>query len=201
MTEALSIRPDAARRISPIWELSASDFCTITEHLLRQEQYWAAEVVLKVFFLTDSGTSREGAPSNEQLQEAWSAIQWFVEGPLEDEEQEIWAKMAILQTFCEGSLALGRPAAKPGVACDWAFQKVISLQRNLAIEALLRDTTGDWSHSRAFIRYQLLDFDNDVADDAERGDIVWSTTMFDTLLRLCDDAEDNQDLMIGSSVH
>ena len=58
-----------------------------TEYLLRQEQYWAAEAVLKVFFLADSGTSREGAPSNEQLQEAWTAIQWFVEGPLEDEEQ------------------------------------------------------------------------------------------------------------------
>jgi hypothetical protein len=205
VSERLSVRPAPGEKILPIWGLSASDFCTITEHLLRQEQYWAAEVVLKVFFLTDSGTSREGAPSgapsNEQLQEAWTAIQWFVEGPLEDEEQGIWAKMAILQTFCEGSLALGRPAAKPGVACDWAFQKVISLQRNLAIEALSRDTTGDWSHSRAFIRYQLLDFDNDVADDAERGDIVWSTTMFDTLLRLCDDAEDNQDLMIGSSVH
>ena len=58
-----------------------------TEYLLRQEQYWAAEAVLKVFFLMDYGTNIEGVPSNKRFQEAWTAIQWFVEGPLEDEEQ------------------------------------------------------------------------------------------------------------------
>ena len=100
--------------------------------------------------------------------------------------------MAILQTFCEGSLAL---------ACDWAFPKVISLLRNLSNEVLSRDKTGDWSHSRASIRYQLLNFDTDVADDAKRGGLIWSTAMFDTLLRLGEDAKDNQDLKMGSSVH
>ena len=181
--------------------MSASDFCMTTEYLLRQEQYWAAEAVLKVFFLMDYGTNIEGVPSNKRFQEAWTAIQWFVEGPLEDGEQEIWAKMAILQTFCEGLLAFGRPAAKPGVACDWALPKVISLLRNLSNEALSRDKTGDWSHSRVLIRYQLLDFDTDVADDAQRGDLILSRAMFDTLLRLCEDARDNQDLKMDSSVH
>jgi hypothetical protein len=201
MSEKLSVRPAPEGRILLTWEMSASDFCMTTEYLLRQEQYWAAEAVLKVFFLMDYGTNIEGVPSNKRFQEAWTAIQWFVEGPLGDGEQEIWAKMAILQTFCEGLLAFGRPAAKPGVACDWAFPKVISLLRNLSNEALSRDKTGDWSHSRVLIRYQLLDFDTDVADDAQRGDLILSRAMFDTLLRLCEDARDNQDLKMESSVH
>lgn len=201
MSEALSMRPVDARHVSSIWKLSTSDFCTITEHLLRQSQYWATEAVLKVFFFADPSTSKQSTLSNEQLQEAWISIQWFVEGPLEDEEQEMWARIAILQTFCEGLLALCRPAATHGVACDWYFPKVIQLLRDLFHEAISRDKRGDWLHSRTSIRNQLLEFDNEVANDAERGDIVWSTTMFDTLLQLCEDAEDNKDLMMDSSVH
>jgi hypothetical protein len=201
VSEALSAQPVAARYLSSVWRLSASDLCTIIERLLRQDQYWVAEAVLKVLFLTNFGLSRQYSPSYDMLQKACVSIQWFVKGPLIDEEQERWARIAIQQTFCEGMLGISPPTAKSGVACDWSGPKIILLLRDLLHEALAHDKTGDWLHSRASIRYRLLDFDNNMAKNYERRDVVWSRRMFEDLLQLCEDAEDNQDFMMESSIH
>jgi hypothetical protein len=204
-----------------MWKLSASDMCTIIQRLLRQDQYWAAEVVMKVMFLANFGLSRQDNPSYDLLQEAWASIQWFFEEhrlqdgkhhleeekhhleeeehPLQDEEQELWAKIAILQTFCEGLLRCSRAADIP--ACEWSFTRITSLLQGLVNQALLRDEKEEWSRSRAFVREKLLELDKDVADAVERGDIVWSRAMFETLLQLSQISEGNQDLTIESAIH
>jgi hypothetical protein len=118
---------------------------------------------------------------------------------LEDEEQELWAKIAILQTFCEGLLRCSR--AVDITACGLSFKQVISLLRDLVNRAILHDKSGEWSRSRGHIRKELLELDKDVADAVERGDIVWSRAMFETLLQLSQMSEDNQDLTIESAIH
>jgi hypothetical protein len=199
VSEALSIRPVAASQFSSRWKLSAH-FCTLTEHLLRQGQYWAAEVVLKVLFLENFGLSKHDTSSYDQLQEAWTSIHWVVVvDPDQNEEHELWAQIAILQTFCEGLSAIGSPAAKPGVACGWSFSE--DLLSYLLKEALSRDKTGDWTRSRALIRNKLLKLDNDVANDTGRGTLAWIRTMLETLSLLSEHAEDNQDFTMESSVH
>jgi hypothetical protein len=161
---------------------------------------------MKVMFLADFGLSRQDNPSYDLLQEAWASIRWFVEErlqdgkhPLEDEEQELWAKIAILQTFCEGLLRCSRAVDIP--ACGLSFTQVISLLRDLVNRAILHDKSGEWSRSRGHIRKELLELDKDVADAAERRNIVWSRKMFETLLQLSQISEDNKDLTIESAIH
>jgi hypothetical protein len=198
--DALSMYLAVQEEISPVYDLPASEICTFTEHLLRQNQYWAAEKALEVLFHKNLGNSREYTSSYDQVQEAWNSIQWFVkDSRLQDEEQELWAKIAILQTFCEG---LQRTfLVRPVEARDWCFSKSIPILTNLVEQALSRDETGEWSRSRSSIRYRLLVIDKGVADAAERGDIVWRVLMSETLFRLCHDADTNQDPKMESTVH
>lgn len=202
MSEALLIGTIAAEEVPSTWESSASDMGTLVKQLLRQDQFWAAEMVLKTLFLESFSLTIDDSLRNDQIKEAWTSIQWFVENEhLQYEEQELWAMISILQTFCEGLLGVCGTDETSNAACDWSLPKVISLLRKLVERAISRDETEEWSRSRGHIRHQLLEFDSDLANIVRGGNIVWSRTMFETLLDLCENAKGNQDYIMESSIH
>jgi hypothetical protein len=185
--------PEAAKELASIWKLSEGNMCTLIEHFLRQDQFWAAEMVLKTYFLEDFRPNTEiqgdlrvhGYLDDLQVQEAWNSIQWFVEEypledeehPLLDEEQKLWAKIAILETFCEGVLQRASEDLLRGYHTDglgrhgWSFAKVISRLRHLVGQAV-RDEKREWASSRACNRYRSIQVDKDVAEATRRVDIT-----------------------------
>lgn len=224
VSEVLSRDPAAARTVSSIWKLSETSMCTLIAHFLRQDQFWAAEMVLKSYFLEDFGTITQCSLSYLQIQETWTSIRWFVqehrpqgeesrvqgeEPRPQVEEQKLWAKVSILTTFCEGILQTFRrglpsscqEAERLGVACGWSFSQAISLLRDLVRQALQREKKAEWVLSRTYIRTQLLEVDKDVAEATERGDVSWNRKLFDKMYWLSQDSEDNDDPMMVSSIH
>lgn len=222
VSDVLPRVPEAAKEFASIWKLSEVNMCALIEHFLRQGQFWAAEMVLKTYFLEDFRPNTEiqgdfrvhSHLDDVQVQEAWNSIQWFVEEhpledeehPLLDEEQKLWAKIAILETFCEGVLQkfsedLLRRYHPDGLGRrGWSFAKVISHLRHLVGQAV-RDEKLEWTSSRACNRYWSIQVDKDVAEAIGRGDITWNRRNFKILLQSSRDSEDRHDQMMVASVH
>jgi hypothetical protein len=176
------------------FSLSVPELCALVEHSLRQSHYWVAENLLQVYLYRTYDKYGVFHHEHHGLDEGWAAIQWFVESFItghQEEEQELWVRIAILQTFSEGVLVRWRRFKW----LDGALASIVmpTLQRLVDL-ARLRDESGEWSHSRASIRQHLISMDTGTHDDPDTVFTASNKSLKDTLLSLHKSAADNGDL-------
>jgi hypothetical protein len=105
----------------------------------------------------------------------------------ENKEQELWARIAILQTFCEGVLNRCSLLDEVPEETSWSLPNLTSTLGRLMARAISRDESGEWQRSRAFIRQQLIELDRDVIANERH------SKRHETLLKLSELAEANND--------
>ena len=167
------------------------------DHSLGVGRYWQAEKVLEVYLREIFERGGADVPYY-GMQDVAELVQDFAMQKDLDDEQELWAKIGILQTFCEG--VLNRCSLLDGVSeqLPWSFPSLTSTLQELMNQALLRDKSGQWPRSRASIRQKLIELDRDFMahpgyeDDAPRQE---------TLLQLLEVANANQDSTMVSLIN
>jgi hypothetical protein len=96
------------------------------------------------------------------LKPIWEAIGWFCKGT--DEERLIWARIAFLQTYCEGCFRLSHvesyvDARLAPLSLDpWHWAQGMSILAKLITTIQESTSIG----SRAYIRQELLILDNGI---------------------------------------
>lgn len=182
------------------FSLSTRDLGMLFSRNLVQHSYWAAENFLEVYFYTFEELN-DGDSVHRHLDQIWPPIQSFSSTVKPREEEEtLWAKIAILQTFCEGALSVCSKKEQLHGEDNWSLPKIMPVLRILVKQAILRDESGEWSRSRGFIRQQLIELDEDVmADNAcMNNDLCFRR--YETLLRLWKMADANSDCVMVSSI-
>jgi hypothetical protein len=165
-----------------------------------QDRYWAAECVLEVYFYTFNEL-KSWDRIHQHLDQVWYPIQRFLTASeLREEEETLWAKIAILQTFCEGALSVCFEKEQLHGEDDWSFAKIMPVLRTLVTQAILRDESGEWSRSRGFIRQQLIELDQDVMADQAYMNNALCFERYETLLGLWKIADKNNDRIMVSSI-
>lgn len=146
--------------------LSTDNLLKLAKHLLEDGRYWTAEKLLEDCFHQRRRVDSQQHVEYPQLEEAWTRIRGFVANMrryTSDEEQELWATIAILQTFCEGVLNVCYDTNRlEGLGRFVPFETVTWMLRDLVAQALSFDHSGEWSRSRGFIRQKLFWLDKDV---------------------------------------
>jgi hypothetical protein len=174
------------------------------DYCLRRGHYWEAEKAFEVYLLSfgqDFGREYRRPIPYSSLQGAARVVQDFARRSPLDDEQRLWAKVAILQTFCEGVLDMCDLTLEVQEGIPWAFSSLQSTLRKLVDEALSRDESGEWRRSRSFIRQQLIELDRDVKDNPAHTDDTVSLKRYESLIALWKLADANEDYIMVSSIH
>jgi hypothetical protein len=141
--------------------LPADDFKVLLGHsppelvsyLLQEEYFWAAEQVLEVCF------RREEFNQNMiDLKSIWEAIERFCKDT--DEERLIWARIAVLQTYCEGYLR--RRYADNNLDSLILGSQYWTQGMSILCKLITTIHESMWIGSRVFIRQELLLLDTGI---------------------------------------
>jgi hypothetical protein len=172
----------------------------LLESQIKQNSYWASECVLEVYFYTFDELNNEQSVRR-HLDQVWICVRRFVRASEpREEEQTLWARIAILQTFCEGALSVCSEKEQLHGHDGWSFPKIMPILRNLVDQAISRDESGEWSHSRGFIRQQLIELDQEVMADHAYMNNALCFKRYETLLGLWKMADTNDDRIMVSSI-
>jgi hypothetical protein len=164
----------------------------LLESQIKQNSYWASECVLEVYFYTFDELNNEQSVRR-HLDQVWICVRRFVRASEpREEEQTLWARIAILQTFCEGALSVCSEKEQLHGHDGWSFPKIMPILRNLVDQAISRDESGEWSHSRGFIRQQLIELDQEVMADHAYMNNALCFKRYETLLGLWKMADTNE---------
>jgi hypothetical protein len=170
--------------------------------LLQRGHYWAAENVLEICFRRNDKVHHAV-----DIVGIWKAIDEFVriESTTVD-ERTLWAQVAVLQTFCEGTLRHQLPHA-PDATTNAHDSTLGSLEHatqriaNLREEILARSSDDAWTHTRASMRQDLIMIDNTTAKravDRKYSEDIEDT--LETLNRIKSQAASNQDLRLDAGI-
>jgi hypothetical protein len=191
------------------FSLARDGLCGHIRHTLREGNYWVAEKMLEVYFQVvqvDRKRGRHRGIPYRDLKEAAELVlnftynfeqehcSWFSDG-----EQERWAKITILQTFCEGVQNWGALADQSHHDPSWSFSRVKHRLRELVHRTLQADDrkSGEWRRSRGFIRQQLIELDEDDVPNGANSE----SKRYNSLLELQRHADANGDSMMALSIH
>jgi hypothetical protein len=125
----------------------------LVEHLLQDQNYWAAENILELCF--DPAITN---PAN-----TWSSVKGFLErDDLEQDEEDLVAKVSMLQVILRGCLQSS--SFDSTLVAFQAWEQKIAMHTRL--RRRLEDLYGDecWQESRQNLRYLLIKFDKEVYD-------------------------------------
>jgi hypothetical protein len=186
----------------PLPSFPGNGTCGYIHYALQEGYYWVAEKVLELQFQVHREPDHPKPIPYLDLKETAELVLRFARGfGVQDGEQETWARIAILQTFCEGVQRRGRLADQFDADQSWSFPNVMAQLRELVDQALSSDNSGEWRGSRGFIRQQLIWLDQDITvDPAHTNDAVRSKR-YDSLLELWRCARTNNDSIMISSIH
>ncbi|CAG8950025.1 hypothetical protein HYFRA_00004359 [Hymenoscyphus fraxineus] len=194
------------------------DLCTLLEHLIQTERYWAAENVLTVCFRK---THKEHFTI--RCEQIWKSIEWYAtsinladgEGKsidLANWEEKLWAKTALLQTFCRGLLCSNSPSLRLASGTkpwDRAMELLSELPKLIqksshgnTLEEIEETYHGDnlWKSSRSFRRQCLIELDKRILDNNTSREIAVSPDDLRKLWSLSISAEKHQDNSILNEV-
>jgi GTP-binding protein EngB required for normal cell division len=156
------------------------------EHLLRQENYWAAVNALEVCLR--KANKRHYTHNFARL---WKSIEPFATRTCaNDPEEVLWATTDLLQTFCEGLLRRTATQIKPWESAT----KLLSNMRKMIEEKC--DAKYTWSNSRSFRRQELIKLDKAVITKNQFRDLEIDEDTVKNLLRVRGHAEEHQDVRL-----
>jgi hypothetical protein len=182
----------------------------LVDYSLGKGYHWQAEKVLEVYLLEVHGGGERDVPYR-GMEDAATLVHHFARQNEQDtekndkqddeqddeqddkqddkhnKEQELWARIAILQTFCEGVLNRCSLLDEVPEETSWSLPNLTSTLGRLVARAISRDESGEWQRSRAFIRQQLIELDRDVIANERH------SKRHETLLKLSELAEANND--------
>jgi GTP-binding protein EngB required for normal cell division len=161
-------------------------------HLLEHERHWAAENVLEMCFRKSGNKSHRI-----ELTAIWHSIKDFVTmDVLENNEETVWAQIAILQTFCEGTLRRQQLQLPKGQGTDiWKQSKHIMAQ---LLQKLNNCSSGHhWIRSRACMRQKLIELDYSILKRTAESDHSVTGEDLETLNSLKAQAASSFDIRLG----
>ncbi|KAK5738892.1 hypothetical protein LTR17_005618 [Elasticomyces elasticus] len=165
--------------------------------LLQQSHFWAAQNVLEICFRR---TKKDVHAV--KLPEIWASIEWFAATESVDDEQQCWAKIAILQTFCEGCLRrkLTSVTLQPPGLNKWSWEAGMACLSRLADEMQTQSQDKSWKGSRASIRQELISFDKTIWDGVQSKEFQVQHSTFRILTDLIRRARQNNDIRLQSGI-
>lgn len=129
---------------SALFPLPLADWSEFVKHLLKQDCYWAAERVLQAIFHLRS--------SEDSIEPLLASIAWFAGNDHQGAtEQELRAKVSIVQTFYEGR---SREVGAPICQAELLDQNLEGLLDDAASRD--KDDAGDWKYPRSYLRQKLI---------------------------------------------
>jgi GTP-binding protein EngB required for normal cell division len=134
-------------------DITLEALCPWITGLLGQDRYWHAQQVLEICF------RRTGAETYIlHLDRIWDAISFFVQLNEKAHESKLLASLALLQTFCEGTMRRLRGKCMDNTQWNTAWR--LMQETN----TLLCQVVGhqDWEISRPCLNMKLLDIDRDI---------------------------------------
>jgi hypothetical protein len=156
----------------------SSEIPKFIDHLLRKNCFWVADRVLQAVFRLRS--------SKDPILPLWDQLKWFFVPDVDFgiSEQELWAKVYIMQTFYEGrALEVGHART-----LNFLEYSIDTLRKRDA------DDTADWVGSRSYIRQRLISFDR---DEERYSPAAWEKQSLGNLLGL---ANRNGDLTMAREI-
>jgi hypothetical protein len=156
------------------------------EHLLQQENYWAAVNALEVCL-----RKAKNHFHTLNFTRLWEAIEPLATTCCADDPEEVlWATTDLLQTFCEGLLRRTATQIKP-----WGSAITFLSNMPQIIEAKC-ETKYAWSNSRSFRRQELIELDKAVLTRNQSRDLEIDEATAGRLSRVSDHAQEHQDVRL-----
>jgi hypothetical protein len=160
------------------------------EHMLQQENYWAAVNALEVCL-------RKAKKHFHTLNftRLWEAIEPLATRcSANDPEEVLWATTNLLQTFCEGLLRRTATQIK-----SWGSAIAFLSNMPQIIEAKCEPKYA-WSNSRSFRRQKLIELDKAVLTRNQSRDLEIDEATARHLSRVSDHAQEHQDIHLMDGI-